>query len=111
MYDKYYANIVDRSALLCNKIIPGERDERAPFKETELESPGKKEKEAKSSTIQNRLKGGRELGYRSSTTASEGSLCSVCGDQAGRHSYYGAYSCKSCKAFFRRSVTILVTES
>ena len=45
---------------------------------------------------------GRKVGYRSSTTAKEGALCVVCGDIAGRHSYYGALACTSCRAFFRR---------
>ena len=49
-----------------------------------------------------------KLGYRSSTTALEGADCQVCGAKAGRHSYYGAYTCKSCRAFFRRSVAMNV---
>ena len=47
-------------------------------------------------------KRGRKLGYRSSTTAPSWAVCGVCGAEAGRHSYYGAYTCKSCRAFFRR---------
>ena len=31
-------------------------------------------------------------------------LCHVCGEQAGKHSYYGGQVCPSCRAFFRRSV-------
>ena len=31
-------------------------------------------------------------------------LCLVCGDTAGRHSFYGAQACHSCRAFFRRAV-------
>ena len=30
--------------------------------------------------------------------------CKVCGEMAGRHSYYGGEVCPSCRAFFRRSV-------
>jgi hypothetical protein len=30
--------------------------------------------------------------------------CQVCGERAGRHSYYGGQVCASCRAFFRRSV-------
>merc|ERR1719447_2678239 len=30
--------------------------------------------------------------------------CRVCGERAGRHSYYGGEVCPSCRAFFRRSV-------
>ena len=30
--------------------------------------------------------------------------CQVCGEMAGRHSYYGGEVCPSCRAFFRRSV-------
>merc|ERR1719410_1084744 len=30
--------------------------------------------------------------------------CQVCGEVAGRHSYYGGEVCPSCRAFFRRSV-------
>ena len=30
--------------------------------------------------------------------------CHVCGDTAGRHSYYGGQACTSCRAFFRRAV-------
>ena len=30
--------------------------------------------------------------------------CHVCGELAGRHSYYGGECCPSCRAFFRRSV-------
>jgi hypothetical protein len=32
------------------------------------------------------------------------SLCKVCGDKAGKHTYYGGTVCGSCRAFFRRSV-------
>eukprot|EP00095_Tigriopus_kingsejongensis_P006343 snap_masked-scaffold804_size94796-processed-gene-0.11 protein:Tk06343 transcript:snap_masked-scaffold804_size94796-processed-gene-0.11-mRNA-1 annotation:"estrogen-related receptor isoform x4" len=31
-------------------------------------------------------------------------LCPVCGNVAGKHSYYGGQVCSSCRAFFRRSV-------
>jgi len=30
--------------------------------------------------------------------------CKVCGEKAGKHSYYGGQVCPSCRAFFRRSV-------
>jgi hypothetical protein len=32
----------------------------------------------------------------------------VCGERAGKHSYYGGQVCPSCRAFFRRSVQIPV---
>ena len=33
------------------------------------------------------------------------SVClQVCGERAGKHSYYGGQVCPSCRAFFRRSV-------
>jgi len=47
---------------------------------------------------------GRKKGYRSEHTNREGTICNICGDQAGRHSYYGGVACQSCRAFFRRSV-------
>ena len=31
-------------------------------------------------------------------------MCYVCGEKAGKHSYYGGQVCASCRAFFRRSV-------
>jgi len=31
-------------------------------------------------------------------------VCYVCGEKAGKHSYYGGQVCASCRAFFRRSV-------
>jgi hypothetical protein len=31
-------------------------------------------------------------------------MCAVCGEPAGKHSYYGGQVCTSCRAFFRRSV-------
>jgi len=31
-------------------------------------------------------------------------MCKVCGERAGKHSYYGGQACPSCRAFFRRSV-------
>ena len=31
-------------------------------------------------------------------------VCPVCGNKAGKHSYYGGQVCNSCRAFFRRSV-------
>ena len=34
----------------------------------------------------------------------ESRLCHVCGEKAGKHSYYGGQVCPSCRAFFRRSV-------
>jgi len=34
----------------------------------------------------------------------ENLLCCVCGEKAGKHSYYGGQVCPSCRAFFRRSV-------
>ncbi len=32
------------------------------------------------------------------------SLCYVCREKAGKHSYYGGRVCPSCRAFFRRAV-------
>ena len=37
--------------------------------------------------------------------------CHVCGEMAGRHSYYGGECCPSCRAFFRRSVQSGYNES
>ncbi len=34
----------------------------------------------------------------------ENRVCHVCGERAGKHSYYGGQVCPSCRAFFRRSV-------
>ena len=34
----------------------------------------------------------------------EKNICLVCKRKAGRHLYYGAKSCQSCRAFYRRSV-------
>ena len=31
-------------------------------------------------------------------------ICLVCKRKAGKHLYYGAKSCQSCRAFYRRSV-------
>ncbi len=31
-------------------------------------------------------------------------ICPICGDKAGRHTYYGGKGCTSCRAFFRRTV-------
>ena len=39
-----------------------------------------------------------------SNTESNPRICHVCGEQAGKHSYYGGQVCPSCRAFFRRSV-------
>ena len=33
-------------------------------------------------------------------------LCNVCGDVAGKHTYFGGKSCPSCRQFFRRSVIL-----
>ncbi len=38
------------------------------------------------------------------TTQAHGRLCKVCGALAGKHVYYGARTCISCRGFFRRSV-------
>lgn len=35
---------------------------------------------------------------------SEEKICKVCGNIAGKHSYYGGQVCNSCRAFFRRAV-------
>eukprot|EP00095_Tigriopus_kingsejongensis_P010297 snap_masked-scaffold148_size310697-processed-gene-0.3 protein:Tk10297 transcript:snap_masked-scaffold148_size310697-processed-gene-0.3-mRNA-1 annotation:"nuclear receptor" len=44
----------------------------------------------------------------SETSASPSSdpsyTCPICGNPAGKHSYYGAQVCSSCRAFFRRSI-------
>ncbi len=31
-------------------------------------------------------------------------LCEICSCQASEYKYYGAHSCQSCRAFFRRAV-------
>merc|ERR1712110_475621 len=39
-----------------------------------------------------------------SGSSAEADCCLVCGSQAGKHNYYGANVCISCRGFFRRSV-------
>ena len=34
--------------------------------------------------------------------------CQICGDVANDHIHYGATTCYSCRAFFRRSITAQV---
>merc|ERR1712130_958162 len=46
---------------------------------------------------------GQLVGSRKSRAA-EVRDCHVCGERAGKHSYYGGQVCPSCRAFFRRSV-------
>jgi len=41
---------------------------------------------------------------RSNQQQSDHLICEVCGEKAGKHSYYGGQVCPSCRAFFRRSV-------
>lgn len=43
-------------------------------------------------------------GRRGQGGQAEFRACHVCGEKAGRHSYYGGQVCPSCRAFFRRSV-------
>merc|ERR1712013_845293 len=41
---------------------------------------------------------------KSNQQQSDHLICEVCGERAGKHSYYGGQVCPSCRAFFRRSV-------
>merc|ERR1711976_812055 len=43
-------------------------------------------------------------GKKSNQQQSDHLICEVCGERAGKHSYYGGQVCPSCRAFFRRSV-------
>merc|ERR1719264_721319 len=43
-------------------------------------------------------------GRKSNQQQSDHLICEVCGERAGKHSYYGGQVCPSCRAFFRRSV-------
>jgi len=45
-----------------------------------------------------------QLGTARRSRAAEVRECHVCGERAGKHSYYGGQVCPSCRAFFRRSV-------
>lgn len=47
---------------------------------------------------------GPVLKRRSNQQQSDHLICEVCGERAGKHSYYGGQVCPSCRAFFRRSV-------
>merc|ERR1719312_2425469 len=38
---------------------------------------------------------------------SDTEICKVCGAPAARHFHYGATTCFSCRAFFRRSVRVM----
>ena len=46
----------------------------------------------------------REKKPRKRGEAAQVRPCQVCGERAGKHSYYGGEVCPSCRAFFRRSV-------
>ena len=46
----------------------------------------------------------RSLLKRESSEPLVSLACHVCGDKAGKHSYYGGQACVSCRAFFRRAV-------
>jgi len=45
-----------------------------------------------------------QLAGAKKSRAAEVRECHVCGERAGKHSYYGGQVCPSCRAFFRRSV-------
>lgn len=45
-----------------------------------------------------------QRGRKSNQQQSDHLICEVCGERAGKHSYYGGQVCPSCRAFFRRSV-------
>ena len=48
-----------------------------------------------------------KYGKWKSICRNDSTLCLVCGEKAGQHTYYGGKSCQSCRAFFRRSVHII----
>jgi hypothetical protein len=48
------------------------------------------------------IKDGREEGGKDGGAGMLKSECSVCGSPAAAHLHYGAISCYSCRAFFRR---------
>lgn len=52
----------------------------------------------------NGLSGVSQRGRKSNQQQSDHLICEVCGERAGKHSYYGGQVCPSCRAFFRRSV-------
>ena len=43
-------------------------------------------------------------GRHPASDTNENKTCHVCGEKAGKHSYYGGQVCAACRAFFRRSV-------
>merc|ERR1712102_119427 len=45
-----------------------------------------------------------QRGKKSNQQQSDHLICEVCGERAGKHSYYGGQVCPSCRAFSRRSV-------
>lgn len=76
-----------------------------PVKVTLLEATGKlghKEVECQWQEDQDPTKPKR--GRKSNQQQSDHLVCEVCGERAGKHSYYGGQVCPSCRAFFRRSV-------
>ena len=54
--------------------------------------------------IINTTQSNKNLPPHMKTAKAEPRPCLVCGEKAGKHSYYGGQVCPSCRAFFRRSV-------
>ena len=70
---------------------------------TDKNLPRNKEKKASNSypIISKKVKSTEEIKLYDPPTPL---VCHVCGDKAGKHSYYGGQACTSCRAFFRRAV-------
>ena len=99
----------------CKKLSTGEtsNNKKDECRRARREDMAKRKRNASKSTgnrfrriIHNKDGNGLTAKYdlRKSIRRDNSTLCLVCGEKAGQHTYYGGKSCQSCRAFFRRSV-------
>ena len=81
----------------------------SPSTHNQLAIKGRKAEAAHSMHHQDRKKSKRRGQSNDHEYKKKPNICQICGDMAGRHSYYGGRSCPSCRAFFRRFVEVLAT--